>query len=363
MLSRFKPNRRTLFASLMVFSLAGVSACQGGSSQPGSDAGSSASPAAGASAGGEQVTGTVAVDGSSTVFPISQAIAEEFQGANPNAQVSVASSGTGGGMKKFCAGEIDVANASRPIKAEEIETCTQAGIEFVELPVALDGIAIVVNPQNQFATCLSVEELKKMWDTTATGKVTNWNQINPQFPSTPLKLYGPGTDSGTFEYFTEAINDKAKASRTDYTPSEDDNVLVQGVAGDPGALGYFGVAYFEENQDKLKLLQVKNPDTGECQAPVPLDNVVNGSYAPLSRPLFIYVSKKSLDEKPAVKSFVDFYLSNSKALVKDVGYVALPDEGYSKAQERVASSKTGSTFKDAKPGEDITEVLGREAAQ
>lgn len=310
-------------------------------------------------AGGEQITGTIAVDGSSTVFPISQAVAEEFQGANPEAQVSVASSGTGGGMKKFCAGEIDIANASRPIKDEEIAACEKAGVQFVEVPVALDGVAVVVNPENDFAQCLSVDELKKMWAPTATGKVTNWSQVRSGFPNQPLKLYGPGTDSGTFEYFTESVVGEAKSSRTDYTPSEDDNVLVQGVAGDQGGLGYFGVAYYEENQDKLKLVQVKNPDTGACTAPVPLDNVVKGTYAPLSRPLFIYVSKKAMDEKPAVKAFADSYLQNAKTVVGDVGYVALPDEAYTKAEERITSAKTGSTFKDYEPGTPITEALNK----
>lgn len=353
MLSFIRSSKRLTATSLVLTALT-LGAC--GQQQAGSgEQMQGESPAA----GGEQITGTIAIDGSSTVFPISQAVAEEFQAANPDAQVSVASSGTGGGMKKFCAGEIDIADASRPIKDEEIQACEKAGVQFIELPVALDGLAIVVNKENSFAQCLSVEELKKVWEPTATGKVTNWNQVRSDFPSQPMKLYGPGTDSGTFDFFTDAIVGEEGASRTDYTPSEDDNVLVQGVAGDPGGLGYFGVAYYEENQDKLTLVQVKNPDTGACTGPVPLDNVVKGTYAPLSRPLFIYVSKKAIDEKPAVKAYIDAYLQDSKTLVGDVGYVALPDEAYTKAEERIASAKTGSTFKDYEAGTPITEALNK----
>ncbi len=355
MLSKLQSSRRLLLSSLLVITLGAVSCTP-------SPAGGGGTAAGGDTPAATDVTGAVNIDGSSTVYPISQAMAEEFQGANPNAQVSVAFSGTGGGMKKFCAGEIDVADASRAIKQEEIDACTKAGIEFIELPVALDGLAVVVNPQNTWAKCLTVAELKKIWEPAATGKVTNWNQVRPDFPDAPIKLYSPGTDSGTFEYFTEAINEEAKASRTDITPSEDDNVLVQGVSGDPNAMGYFGVAYFEENQDKLKLVEVENPETKECKAPIPLDNVIDGTYSPLSRPLFIYVSKKAMDEKPAVKAFVDFYLNNPTEIVKSTGYVELPAEAYTKAQERVSAGKTGSTFKDAKPGETITDILGREAA-
>lgn len=354
MLNFISPKRLTA-ASLVLTALT-LGACGGGEQAGTGEPQMSGSPAA---SGGEQITGVVAIDGSSTVGPISQALAEEFQGANPEAQVSVGTSGTGGGMKKFCAGEIDIADASRPIKAEEIETCEKAGIQFVELPVALDGIAVVVSKENTFAQCLTVDELKKAWEPAATGKVTNWNQVKSDFPNQPMKLYGPGTDSGTFEYFTEAIVGEAKSSRTDYTPSEDDNVLVQGVSGDPGALGYFGVGFYEENQDRLNLVQVKNPETGACTAPVPLDSVVNGTYAPLSRPLFIYVSKKALDEKPAVKAFVESYLDNSKSIVGDVGYVPLPDEAYTKAKELVATAKTGSAFQDYEPGTSITEAMSQ----
>lgn len=344
--------KRLTAASLVVTALT-LGAC--GNQQAGTGEQMGESPPA--SPGGEQVSGPIAIDGSSTVFPISQAVAEEFQGANPDAQVSVASSGTGGGMKKFCSGEVDIANASRPIEKEEIEACEKGGIQFIELPVALDGLAVVANPKNDFAQCLSVDELKKIWQPSATGKITNWSQVRSGFPNQPLKLYGPGTDSGTFDYFTDAIVGEEGASRTDYTPSEDDNVLVQGVAGDPGALGYFGVAYYEENQEKLKLLQVRNPDTGACVAPVPLENVVNGTYAPLSRPLFIYVSKPSLDQKPAVRAFTDFYVQNAGKVADQVGYVALPQDAYAAVEQRVANSKTGSTFQDVKPGTDITQLL------
>ncbi len=352
MLSFIGSPKRLTAASLVLAALT-LGACGSPETSEQPPAGESPSPAA----SGEQASGPVAIDGSSTVGPISQAVAEEFQGANPDAQVSVGISGTGGGMKKFCAGEIDIADASRPIKEEEIQACEKAGIQFVEIPVALDGIAIVTNQENDFAQCLTVDELKKMWEPTATGKITNWNQIRSDFPSRPLKLYGPGTDSGTFEYFTEAVVGEAEASRTDYTPSEDDNVLVQGVAGDPGSLGYFGVGYYEENQGQLKLIQVTNPDTKECVPPVPTENVVNGSYAPLSRPLFIYVSKKSLDEKPAVRSFANFYVDNVKDVTSDVGYVPLPDEAYASLADKVSNAKTGSTFKDVEPGTDISKLL------
>lgn len=347
---------KRLTATSLVMAALTLGAC-GNQEQAGTGEQMGESP--GASPGSEQASGPVAIDGSSTVFPISQAVAEEFQGANPDAQVSVASSGTGGGMKKFCAGEIDIADASRPIKKEEIEACEKGGIQFVELPVALDGLAIVANPKNNFAQCLSVEELKKAWEPSATGKVTNWSQVRSGFPKEPMKLYGPGTDSGTFDYFTDAIVGEEGASRTDYTPSEDDNVLVQGVAGDPGALGYFGVGYYEENQDKLKLVQVKNPETGACTPPVPLENVVNGSYNPLSRPLFIYVSQKAINEKPSVKAFTDFYVQNAGKVADQVGYVALPEGDYAKVGERVATAKTGSTFQDYEPGTPIAELLSK----
>ena len=265
----------------------------------------------------------VSVDGGAVGFPIHQAVAEEFQKKNSTAQVSVASSGTGGGISKFCNGDIDVVGASRAIKDEEIETCKKKGIEVVELPIALDGIAVITNRKNDFAKCLTIKEFNKIWNSKSTNKVTSWNQVNSKFPDQPLKLYAPASDTGTFDYFTQAVTGKAKNSRTDYTPSHNQNVLVQGVAGDVNALGYVGISYYLANQDKLNLVAVESPK-GTCEKPVPLDNVVKNVYLPLSRPLFIYASKKSLDE-PAVKEFVDFYLENSWKWVDQVGYVALPD--------------------------------------
>ncbi len=304
----------------------------------------------------EQKKNEVSVDGAAVGFPISLAVAEEFQKVKPDAQVSVASSGTGGGISKFCNGEIDIAGASRTIKDEEIKACKKKGIEFVEVPIALDGIAVIVNRKNNFAKCLTIEELNKIWNAKSDNKVISWNQVNPKFPNQRLKLYAPASDTGTFDYFTQAVTKKAKNSRTDYSPSHNQNVLVQGVAGDATALGYVGISYYMENQDKLNLVAVQNPK-GQCEKPVPLDNVVKNIYTPLSRPLFIYVSKKSLDTKPQVKEFVNFYIENSWKWVDSVGYVALPDEAYPKVKQKVASGETGTKFKKAKPGQPITNFI------
>lgn len=304
----------------------------------------------------EQKKNQVSVDGAAVGFPISLAVAEEFQKLKPDAQVSVASSGTGGGMSKFCNGDIDIAGASRTIKDEEIKACKKKGIEFVEVPIALDGIAVIVNRKNNFAKCLTIEELNKLWNAKSDNKVISWNQVNPKFPNQRIKLYAPASDTGTFDYFTQAVTKKAKNSRTDYSPSHNQNVLVQGVAGDETALGYVGISYYMENQDKLNLVGVQNPK-GQCEKPVPLDNVVKNIYTPLSRPLFIYVSKKSLDTKPQVKEFVNFYVENSWKWVDSVGYVALPDEAYPKVKQKVASGETGTKFKKAKPGQPITNFL------
>ncbi|ARV61486.1 phosphate-binding protein [Nostocales cyanobacterium HT-58-2] len=298
----------------------------------------------------------VSVDGAAVGFPISLAVAEEYEKVKPSANVTVASSGTGGGISKFCAGDLDIVGASRTIRAEEIKTCQKKNIEFVELLIALDGIAVITNRQNNFVQCLTIDELKKMWSSKATNKVTSWNQINPKFPNQPLKLYAPASDTGTFDYFTQAITGKAKNSRTDYSPSHNQNTLVQGVAGDPTALGYVGISYYLQNQDKLNLVAVESPK-GKCEKPVPVDNVVKNIYTPLSRPLFIYVSKKSLDTKPAVKEFVQFYLENSWKWVDSVGYVALPDDAYVKVQRKLATGETGTKFRKAKPGEPIINFI------
>ena len=304
----------------------------------------------------EEEKNQVSIDGAAVGFPISLAVAEEYHKVKPNAQVSVASSGTGGGISKFCAGEIDIADASRPITDVEIAACKKQGINFIELPIALDGIAIIANHSNNFIKCLTIKELNKIWNPKSTNKVTNWNQVNSNFPNQQLKLYAPASDTGTFDYFTRAVTGKAKASRTDYTPSHNENILVRGVAGDATAIGYVGISYYLQNKDKLNLVAVQSPK-GQCEKPVPIENVVKNIYAPLSRPLFIYVSKKSLDSKLSVREFVGFYLENSRKWVEEVGYVELPKEAYTKIKQMLASGKTGSRFKTVKPGQTITKNL------
>lgn len=293
-----------------------------------------------------ELTGTVAIDGSSTVFPITEAMAEEFQKANPDVRITVGVSGTGGGFKKFCAGETDISDASRPIKEEEIAACKEAGIEYIEIPIAYDALSVVVNHDNDWATCLTTEELNKIWAPEGEGKISNWNQVRDGFPDKPLTLYGPGTDSGTFDYFTDAINGEEGMSRGDYTASEDDNVVVQGVANDPGALGYFGFAYYEENIDRLKAIEIDDGDASNgdgCVAPS-VATVDDTTYQPLARPVFIYVSTAAL-ERPEVKSFVDFYMQEDNgSLVSEVGYIALSSEIYGKVQERIAEGTAGTVF-------------------
>jgi phosphate transport system substrate-binding protein len=283
----------------------------------------------------------VTIDGSSTVFPVTEAVAEEFQKDKKGAvRVTVGISGTGGGFKKFCRGETDISNASRPILKAEMEECAKTGVKYIELPVAYDALTVVVNPQNTWAKSLTVAELKKIWEPGAQGKITNWNQIRPDFPDLSLKLFGAGTDSGTFDYFTEAIVGKAKSSRPDYTASEDDNTLVQGVARDKGALGYFGYAYYAENMKKLNAVSV---DGGKGPVAPSDKSVEDGTYQPLSRPIFIYVSEKAL-EKPEVKEFVDFYMKHAPKLVKEVKYVALPAGIYTTNMEHVKNKKLGTVF-------------------
>ncbi|NJO39377.1 MAG: PstS family phosphate ABC transporter substrate-binding protein [Cyanobacteria bacterium CRU_2_1] len=295
---------------------------------------------------GTGVSGQIALDGSSTVFPISEAVSEEFQRANSGVQVTVGTSGTGGGFEKFCNGETDISNASRPIEQDEIEACESKGIEFIELPVAFDALSVVVHPQNDWAQCLTTEELKRIWEPAAQGQITNWNQVRPDFPDVPLALYGPGTDSGTFDYFTDAISGEEGESRGDYTASEDDNVLVQGVAGDRGAIGYFGYAYYEQNQDRVKLVGIDDGDSanGEGCVTPSAETVLDNTYQPLARPLFIYVSTKAA-ERPEVKAFVEFYMDEAnKQLIESTGYVPLSDPIYDKALARFQENKTGTVF-------------------
>lgn len=307
-----------------------------------------------------QTPSEIMIDGSSTVFPISEAVAEEFMNETQGINVTVGVSGTGGGFSKFCAGETVISNASRPIKSSEMEKCRQAGIRYIELPVAYDALTVVINSRNTWAETLTVEELKKLWEPSAQGTITRWNQIRSSFPNAPIILYGPGTDSGTFDYFTEAIVGESGSSRADYTASEDDNVLVQGVSSDANALGYFGYAYYKENQRRLKAVRVDNGD-----GPVaPNDETVNnGTYQPLSRPIFIYVNAEAAQERPEVRQFVEYYLSRPD-LVAEVGYVELPEAAYEAALDNFRDNKTGTVFANRNTiGVEISELLRLEGAQ
>lgn len=302
----------------------------------------------------------VKADGSSTVFPITEAVAEEFQMTKKDVMVTVGLSGTGGGFKKFCAGETDLSDASRPIKATEMDLCKKNNVEYIEIPVAFDGLAVMVNPKNTWVDRMTTEELKKIWEPAAQGKITKWSQVRKGWPDKEFRLFGPGVDSGTFDYFTEAINGKEKASRGDYTASEDDNVLVQGISTDPNAIGHFGIAYYEHNKGKLKLVPIDDgKDTNGKGAVLPSEKTINnGTYQPLSRPLFIYVSKKSL-EKPEVAEFIAFYLNNAATLSKEVGYVPLSEKLYGLIAAKVAKKTTGTVFKGegSKAGVKLEDLL------
>lgn len=276
------------------------------------------------------IEGSIKIDGSSTVFPITEAIAEEYRKKNPKVQITIGVSGTGGGFQKFGRGEIDISNASRPIKESEIKLCEENNISYHGLIVAYDGIAIVVNPKNNWADNLTVAELKKVWEPEAQNKIKRWNQIRPEWPDTELHLYGAGTASGTYDYFTEAIVGKSGSSRGDYTASEDDNVLVQGIKSDINALGFFGLAYYEENKESLKLIPV---DGGFGPVLPTVETVSNNSYQPLSRPIYIYVNDEAL-KRSEVVDFINFYLSSAKYISGEVGYVALPDSLYKQEQEK-----------------------------
>ncbi|MFZ2282740.1 MAG: PstS family phosphate ABC transporter substrate-binding protein [Lutibacter sp.] len=276
-----------------------------------------------------KLTGTINIDGSSTVFPITEAVAEEFRTVQPDVQVTIGVSGTGGGFQKFSRGETNISNASRPIKDKEIAACAENNITYLGLEVAYDGLAVVVNPGNTWVDSFTVEELKKIWEPAAQGKIMKWNQIRTEWPNEEIHLFGPGTASGTFDYFTEAINGKSGSSRGDYTASEDDHVLVQGIEGDKYALGFFGLAYYEESKDKLSLIGVHN---GKEVVKPSLETVSNGTYSPLSRPLFIYVNSSSI-KHPEVVEFVNFYLDKAAELSEDVGYIKLPAELYTKQRE------------------------------
>jgi phosphate transport system substrate-binding protein len=276
-----------------------------------------------------QSRNVIEIDGSSTVFPITEAVAEEFMTTNSNVNISVGVSGTGGGFEKFCAGEIAIADASRSIKDSEKEACKAAGIEYESFPVAIDAITVVVNPANTWANSLTVEQLKTLWEPAAEGTITRWNQVDPAFPDAPIGLYGPGTDSGTFDYFTKEIVGEEGASRGDYTASEDDNVLVQGVSRDRNALGYFGYSYFAENTDKLKAVGIASEATSGTPITPSPETIKN--YKPLARTVYIYVNKSVMASRPEVQSFVEFYLNSAEAMVPEIGFIALPSSEYAES--------------------------------
>jgi phosphate transport system substrate-binding protein len=291
-----------------------------------------------APASAERLRGTVSIDGSSTVFPISEAVAEEFLAVQPRVRVTVGVSGTGGGFKKFLAGEIDINDASRPIKMKEVKQASASGIGFIELPIAYDGLSVVVNTKNDWVDHLTITELNKIWQ--PGSSVTRWSDVRDGWPETEIQLYGPGTDSGTFDYFTETINGKSGASRPDYTANEDDNALVRGISGDEGSLGYFGYAYYAANKDKLRVVAI---DGGKGPVAPTEITINNGNYAPLSRPVFIYVRPDALDRKE-VRAFVDFYIESAPMLATEVGYIPLPDSVYAGAKQRVESREIGTAY-------------------
>ncbi|MEP1079645.1 PstS family phosphate ABC transporter substrate-binding protein [Leptolyngbya sp. PL-A3] len=306
----------------------------------------------------QPVSQSISIDGSSTVYLLTDEVVKEYQFEREDEpQITVTFSGTTGGFRKFCAGETDISNASRPINAEEMEACKVSGVQYIELPVAFDALTIVVHPSNTWAESMTVEELKRLWEPAAAGNITTWNQIRPEWPNQPIKLYGAGSDSGTFDYFTEAIVGESGASRSDYTASEDDTVLASGVMNDPNGLGYFGYAYFEEAQTKLKAVAI---DAG--QGPVlPSDEaVINNQYQPLARPLFIYINVRSLQEKSKLAEFVEYYLTNAANLADVVGYVPLSDETYKVVQEHLLERKVGTAFGGKAPSLTLNELLQHE---
>jgi phosphate transport system substrate-binding protein len=348
-----------MLSVIAALSMVGAVGCKKG--DKGGDKGESgkATETAGGESGGKVSGDVIKIDGSSTVFPISQAVAEEFQ-KEKGGRVTVGVSGTGGGFKKFCRGETAISDASRPIKDSEVEQCKSGGIDFIELPVAYDGLAVVVHKSNTWVDKMTPAELKTMWEPEAQDKVKKWSQVRKGWPDKDLHLFGPGVDSGTYDYFTEAINGKEHASRGDFTSSEDDNVLVQGVSSDPAALGFFGLAYYMENKDKLKLVPIDDgkDDNGKGAIEPSLETVANGTYQPLSRPIFVYVSTKAVD-RPEVKAFVEYYLTKGSELVKEVGYIPLPPKAYELVSKRFADKKTGSVFHGSKVGVTVESLLAQ----
>ncbi len=327
--------RSSLLVGVLLVALALILAgCGGGGEKKEEEKGGGETKAAGGGSPGQ-----IAIEGSSTVIPITQAAAEGFNQQNPDVEITIGGAGTGDGFEAFCGGTTQISNASRPIKDEEVQACQENSIDFVEIPVALDGITVVVNPQNDFANNITLDQLRTLWEPDAEGQIITWNQVNPEWPEEQINLYGPGTESGTFDFFTERVNGEEGESRSDYQASEDDNVLVQGVSGDPNALGYFGFGYFEQNQQRLKALTVDTiaPST---------ETIQSGEY-PLSRPLFIYVSTQALEENPSVEEFVTFYLENLNQFVEQAQYVPLSDAGAQEARERFQNRTTGTAPEDA----------------
>ena len=333
--------RSSLLTGVFLLTLALVLAGCGGGGEKKEDEKKTEDTKAQKDGGGD--SGQIAIEGSSTVLPITQAAAEGFNQQNPEVRITVGGAGTGDGFEAFCSGETQISDASRPIEKEEAQTCQENGVEFIELPVALDALSVVVNPRNDFADDITIDQLRILWEPDAEGQITQWNQVNPEWPSQQINLYGPGTQSGTFDYFTEEVVGNSKESRSDYQASEDDNVLVQGVAGDPNALGYFGLSYYLQNQRQLKGLTVEGV--------VPSAETAQSGEYPLARPLFIYVSTQALEENPSIEEFVNFYLENVNQFVEQVQYVPLPESGVQEARERFQNRTTGTSPDDALGGE------------
>ncbi|TXK35503.1 PstS family phosphate ABC transporter substrate-binding protein [Nonomuraea sp. C10] len=327
--------RRLSAAATAAIVVALSAACGGTNTTP--PAGEGTASANASQAAGGELSGQVKADGSSTVAPLTSAAAEFFAEEQPKINVTVGTSGTGGGFEKFCNGETDISNGSRPIKDEEKAACDAKGVKYAELTVATDALTVVVNKENTWASCLTTDQLKKMWEPGAEGKITSWKQVDAKFPDEPLKLFGPGTDSGTFDYFTDEINGEEGASRKDYSPSEDDNIIVQGVTGTKGGLGYFGFTYFEENADKLKAVEIDSGDG--CVAPSS-ENAQNGTYTPLARPLFLYPSVESA-KRPEVAAFLDFYVANIAKIATDAKYIPLNSEQEAKLKSDLDTLKQG----------------------
>jgi phosphate transport system substrate-binding protein len=347
-----------LSAGTLIALVLGLTACSGGNqaSLPAPEQAATAQELVDAAA---PTTEGVQIDGSSSVYPITDAIAKKYrQEQGEKTQIEVKFSGTSGGFRKFCAAKTDVSNASRPILIKEIEACNKAGVRFIELPIAFDALTIVVNPQNTWAKDITVEELKQLWEPAAQGKIMKWNQIRSAYPNQPVKLFGAGKDSGTFDYFNEVTTGKPDGSRSDYTSSEDDNALVEGIAKDPNAIGYIPFSYYEKNLSKLKALAI---DSGKGAVLPSAESVKKAQYQPFSRPLFIYINAKSAQEKPEVRAFVEFYLKNAKPVASAVGYIPLPEEGYHLATVQFSQGEVGTVFEGApQPNVTIAELLRRQ---